>query len=887
MRVGAVRVALFAALLSAADSQAGPVVHRLRYDKPAADDIVGWERESLPVGCGHFGWNVFGIVTNERVQVTHNAVLTKDNLCNALEIRLATPGGTLSDYSRWLDVDDSLAGVAYTQDGVRYEREFFASYPDRVGVMRLTASKPGALSFALSAYVPFQRPFDDKEGRGRQGAVSIRGGMLRAFESLDYYAVKFGAAMRVDTDGKVREENCSLVVSGATTATVFFACASNYKLCPGAFASGSRVDRAWRPEHLDNDVVVDSEALVAAAAGRGYDEVKRRHLSDYRGLAGRVGVDLGAEAEDAGKTTPELLGRYRHGGRSAYLEETYFLFGRYLLVSSSRPGTLPANLQGVWSGYDQAKWGSGYWYNINVQMNYWPAFSTNLGECFKALADFDAAWRPLTRRHAIDAARHLGRAAVTDRSASADIWCVGTANRPYSFDADIGGHSGPGTGGLTSRLYKDWWDFTQDRVVLEKYAYPVLHGMADLLSLCVRDYDGLKLSAFSASPEQMVNGRYIRGGKMYHTVGCAFDQQMIEQNNRDFLAVQKALELPDDDVSRRVRSQSGKYDPVQIGWSGQLKEYREEGYYGSIGEWSHRHISHLVALMPGNLVNRTTPAWLDAAKVSLDKRGDRSTGWALAHRLCAWARALDGDRAYALLAKLLGERTHDNLWDVHPPYQIDGNLGAVAGVAEMLLQSHVGTIDLLPALPAAWSEKGSYVGLRARGGYTVDCAWKDGVPTRATVRADRGGKVPDVTFANRHVAGRPFGGGTWVYEEFPKAGPPVLPPGKVVVNRATHQIFWSRSSTAGVTYRVLRNCRSRPTYEVLAEGVSEPHYTDMPVDFSREDYVTYKIVAVDSAGRESPGALHTCSRATQMEKDRYALQAFQVNGQRIDPKDLD
>ena len=863
------------------------VAHRLRYDRPAADDIVGWEHESLPLGCGHFGWNVFGIVTNERVQVTHNAVLTKDNLCNALEIRLSTSGGIVSDYSRWLDVDNSLAGVAYVQDGVRYEREFFTSYPDRTGVMRLSASKAGALSFRLSAEVPFQRPFGDAEGRGRTGAVSVRGGILRVFEELDHYAVRFGAAMRVETDGQVREERDALVVSGATTATVFFACASNYKLCPGTFACGSRIPGGWKPEHLDNDVVADAEALVAAAAKRGYDEVKGRHLADYQELAGRVRIDLGAQAADMAKTTPELLALYRHGGRSAYLEETYFLFGRYLLVSSSRPGTLPANLQGVWCGHDKSPWGAGYWYNINVQMNYWPAFSTNLGECFQALADFDATWRPLTRKHAIKAARRLGRAAVTDQSASADIWCVGTANRPYSFDADIGGHSGPGTGGLTSRLYKDWWDFTQDRAVLERYAYPVLHGMADLLSSCVRDYDGFQLAAFSASPEQMVNGPYVRGGRMYHTVGCSFDQQMIEQNNRDFLEIQEALGRPDDDVSRRVRSQIGKYDPIRIGWSGQLKEYREEGYYGSIGEWRHRHISHLVALMPGNLINRTTPAWLDAAKVSLDRRGDRSTGWALAHRLCAWARALEGDRAHTLLVKLLGERTHDNLWDVHPPYQIDGNLGAVAGVAEMLLQSHAGTIDLLPALPAAWAEKGSYAGLRARGGYTVDCTWEDGVPTKVTVRADHDGPAPAVTFANRPVVGRRADDGTWICEGFPMPHAAVSPPGKIVVDRVARRIAWQPSSTSGVTYRVLRNRRSEPGYEVVAENVRGLSVTDASVDFVREDYVTYKVVAVDGAGHESQGSLHTCSRATRIEKERYALQVLQVNDMRIDPEDLD
>ena len=521
-------------------------------------------------------------------------------------------------------------------------------------------------------------------------------------------------------------------------------------------------------------------------------------------------------------------------------------------------------------------------------MNYWPAFSTNLGECFLALADFDAAWRPLTRYAALGYLHKHGlRGKDAPDGESPDVWCVGTANRPYRFSTGIGGHSGPGTGGLTAKLYFDWWAFTRDRGILERHAYPVLHGMADFLSQCVREYDGTFLTAYSASPEQMIGGAYTRGGKCYHTVGCAFDQQMVAECGRDFETVRRVLGRPDDAVSRRIRAQGGRYDSVLIGWSGQIKEYREEGYYGSIGEWSHRHISHLMALMPGAAITRDTPAWLDAAKVSLDMRGDKSTGWALAHRLCSWARALDGDRAHRLLSNLFADRTYDNLWDAHPPYQIDGNLGATAGVAEMLLQSHAGAIDLLPALPRVWSRRGRFSGLRARGGFTIDCEWRDGVPIRATVRADRQGERPRVRFDGREIAFSQVDGAVFTCVAFPPRLRLVAPPSDVKVDRAGRTVRWRASPEKGIVYRVLRNTRSAPGYDVVADGLSATECVDADIDFASEDYVTYKVVAVAADKTVSAGAFHTCSRATELEKDRYVVQALNIGGKTVRREDLD
>jgi alpha-L-fucosidase 2 len=219
---------------------------------------------------------------------------------------------------------------------------------------------------------------------------------------------------------------------------------------------------------------------------------------------------------------------------------------------------------------------------------------------------------------------------------------------------------------------------------------------------------------------------------------------MIYENNRDLLQLAKILATNDATVAR-VKAQIEKYDPIQIGESGQIKEYREEKKYGEIGEYRHRHISQLVCLMPGTQVTRETPELLAAARYTLNERGDESTGWALAHRICAWARALDGDRAHRLLTNLLATRTYANLWDMHPPFQIDGNFGATAGIAEMLLQSHAGYIDLLPALPKAWAKRGSFKGLCARGGYVVDCEWCDGKPVKVKITSKYGSKA-DIRF---------------------------------------------------------------------------------------------------------------------------------------------
>lgn len=704
--------------------------HILRYKKPAQDSDYGWEHQSLPIGNGYLGANIFGIVKRDRIQITENSLQNKGEdggLNNFAELYLHFDHSEIAGYERGLSLDDAVAYTEYSCGGAKFRREYFASYPDKALVVHLSGDKVFRTRVELT--IPYIKDYAKTpgDGGGKSGSVSFERNYAHLEGRMTYYNIRFAGEMTVHTDGRVIAVSDGLVIEDATDAVIYLSLGTNYKLRPEVFLEDNP-----KKKLRDFDPAPQVQRQLEEVVARGYETVLSRHLDDYRELFGRVVLELGEERTEP---TDELLKRYKRGEAVPYLEMLYFQYGRYLLIASSRKGTLPANLQGVWNVHDNSPWGSGYWHNINVQMNYWPAFVTNIAETFTAYADFNAAFRPKAK---LLAEEYIQNTVPDKYEEGACGWTVGTGIYPYDTEGP-GGHSGPGTGGLTTKLFWDYYDFTRDEKVLRDVTYPALYGMSEFLTKTVDcSEDGIYRAVFSASPEQEVRVEGEKRKRYYHTKGCAFDQQMIFENGQDFLRSAELLGETQSSVYQMQKEQIDHYQPVLVGGSGQIKEFEEEDLYGEIGEYCHRHISQLVGLYPGTLINKNTPEWLEAAKYTLVERSERSTGWALAHRLNAWARTGEGEYAYKVLRRLIGKRTMENLWDFHPPFQIDGNFGGTSGIAEMLLQSHEGYISILPALPNAWAKKGHFKGLVARGAFEVEVSWENGVTTDVQIISKTG-----------------------------------------------------------------------------------------------------------------------------------------------------
>ncbi|MEV4215957.1 glycoside hydrolase N-terminal domain-containing protein [Micromonospora sp. NPDC049662] len=763
----------------------------LWYDEPAGTD---WLR-ALPIGNGRLGAMVFGNVDTERLQLNEDTVwaggpydsANTRGAANLAEIRrrvfadqwtsaqdlinqtmMGNPGGQLayqpvgnlrlafgsasgaSQYNRTLDLTTATVTTTYVLNGVRYQREVFASAPDGVIVLRLTADRANSITFNATFDSP-QRTTMSSPDAATIAVDGISGAMEGVNGSVRFLALASAAA----TGGTVSSSGGTLRVSGATSVTVLISIGSsyvNYRTVNGDYQGIART-------------------RLSAARGASYDQLRGRHLADYQALFNRVTIDLGRTAAADQPTDVRIA---QHGSTNdPQFSALLFQFGRYLLISSSRPGTQPANLQGIWNDSMTPPWDSKYTINANLPMNYWPADTTNLAECF--LPVFDMI-KDLTATGARVAQAQYGAGGwVTHHNT--DAWRGASV-----VDGALWGMWQTGGAWLSTLIWEHYL-FTGDAGFLAAN-YPALKGAAQFFldTLVAHPSLGYLVTNPSNSPElpHHSNASVCAGPTM--------DNQIL----RDlFDAVARASEVLGVDTTFRsqVRTARDRLAPMKVGSRGNVQEW--------LADWveterNHRHVSHLYGLHPSNqITKRGTPQLYEAARRTLELRGDDGTGWSLAWKINYWARLEDGTRAYKLLKDLVRtDRLAPNMFDLHPPFQIDGNFGATSGVAEMLLHSHNGELHLLPALPSAWPT-GQVAGLRGRGGYTVGVAWTSGQADEISLRADRDGTV--------RLRARLFNGSFTLVDVADGSTPSTTRPETDVVQLAVRAGHTYRAARPGVT----------------------------------------------------------------------------------------